>query len=77
MDSDIEILSKIIKKGFRMLTVLTKSDKLRNSELVIQKKNLQNKYGLKVITFSIKSDNKRKEILKYINKALMEQTCIC
>jgi len=74
MDSDIEILSKIINKGFQMLTVLTKSDKLRNSELVIQKKNLQNKYGLKVVTFSIKSADKKKreEILKYINKALME-----
>jgi GTP-binding protein len=74
MDSDIEILSKIINKGLRMLTVLTKSDKLRNSELVIQKKNLQNKYGLKVIAFSTKSaDNeKREEVLKYINKALME-----
>ena len=74
MDSDIEILSKIINKGFRMLTVLTKSDKLRNSELVIQKKNLQNQYGLNVIAFSIKSadDEKREKILKYINKALME-----
>ena len=74
MDSDIEILSKIINKGFRMLTVLTKSDKLRNSELVIQKKNLQNKYGLNVIAFSTKSaDNeKREDVLKYINKALME-----
>ena len=74
MDSDIEILSKIINKGFRMLTILTKSDKLRNSELVIQKNNLQNQYGLNVIAFSIKSaDNeKREKILKYINKALME-----
>jgi len=74
MDSDKEILSKIINKGFRMLTVLTKSDKLRNSELVIQKKNLQNQYGLNVIAFSIKStdDEKREKILKYINKALME-----
>lgn len=74
MDPDIEILSKIINKGFRMLTVLTKSDKLRNSELVIQKKNLQKQYGLKVIAFSTKSaDNeKREKVLKYINKALME-----
>ena len=74
MDSDIEILLKIINKGFRMLTILTKSDKLRNSELVSQKNNLQNQYGLNVIAFSIKSaDNeKREKILRYINKALME-----
>ncbi len=57
-----------------MLTVLTKSDKLRNSELVSQTNNLQNQYGLNVIAFSIKSadDEKREKILKYINKALME-----
>lgn len=75
MDSDIEILSRILNKEFRMLTVLTKSDKLRNSELVIQKNNLQKEYGLKVITFSIKSkdnDEKREEILKQINQAIME-----
>ncbi len=75
MDSDIEILSRILNKEFRMLTVLTKSDKLRNSELVTQKNNLQKKYGLKVITFSIKSkdnDEKREEILKQINQAIME-----
>ena len=74
MSSDLEILSKIINKGLKMLTVLTKSDKLRNSELVIQKENLQNKFGLKVITFSIKSaeNDKREEILKFLNKAIME-----
>lgn len=75
MDSDIEILSRILNKEFRMLTVLTKSDKLRNSELVIQKNNLQKEYGLKVITFSIKSkdnDEKREEVLKQINQAIME-----
>lgn len=74
LSSDLEILSKIINKGLKMLTVLTKSDKLRNSELVIQKENLQNKFGLKVITFSIKSaeNDKREEILKFLNKAIME-----
>jgi len=74
LESDLEILSKIINKGLKMLTVLTKSDKLRNSELVIQKENLQKKFGLKVITFSIKSadNDKREEILKFLNKAIME-----
>lgn len=75
MNSDIEILAKILNKEFRMLTVLTKSDKIKNSELAIQKNNLQKEYGLRVITFSIKSkDNyeKREEILKKINEAIME-----
>lgn len=75
MHPDIEILAKILNKEFRMLTVLTKSDKIKNSELIIQKDNLQKEYGLRVITFSIKSkDNneKREEILKKINEAIME-----
>lgn len=75
MDSDIEILAKILNKEFRMLTVLTKSDKLKSSKLVIQKNNLQKEYGLRVMTFSIKSkdnDEKREEILKKINQAIME-----
>lgn len=74
LPSDLEILSKIINKGLKMLTVLTKSDKLRNSELVIQKEKLQNQFGLKVITFSIKSadNDQREEIMKFLNKAIME-----
>ncbi|MCU0287700.1 MAG: ribosome biogenesis GTP-binding protein YihA/YsxC [Acidobacteria bacterium] len=75
MNPDIEILAKILNKEFRMLTVLTKSDKLRSSELVTQKNNLQKEYGLRVMTFSIKSkdnDEKREEILKKINQAIME-----
>jgi GTP-binding protein len=72
MDPDIKILTKILNKGFRMLTVLTKSDKLRNSELLIQKNNLQNTFGLKVVTFSIKANEKREDILKHINQAIME-----
>ncbi|HLP44326.1 MAG TPA: ribosome biogenesis GTP-binding protein YihA/YsxC [Candidatus Deferrimicrobium sp.] len=75
MKPDIEILAKILNKEFRMLTVLTKSDKLKSSELVIQKNNLQKEYGLRVMTFSIKSkdnDEKREEILKKINQAIME-----
>ncbi len=72
MDSDLQILGEILNKGFKMLTVLTKSDKLRNSELSVQKKTLQTEFGLKVATFSVKSEAKKLEILKYINLALME-----
>jgi GTP-binding protein len=38
MDSDLEILSQILDKKIKLLTVLTKSDKLRHSELNSQKK---------------------------------------
>lgn len=69
---DIEILSQLLEKNFRILTVLTKSDKIGSSNLVNQKNDLQNKFGLKAISFSIKSNNNREEILTNINKALME-----
>jgi GTP-binding protein len=72
LSPDIENLARIINKGFKMLTVLTKGDKIKNSELISHKKNLQKKYGLGVIAFSIKSEDYKKEILEIINKALTE-----
>lgn len=72
MKPDIENLEQFINKGYKLLTVLTKSDKIKNSELISQKKNLQNQYGLRVITFSIKSEDYKNELLEIINKAIME-----
>lgn len=72
MDSDLEILPQIINKNFKLLTVLTKSDKLRNSELFNQKKNLQQQYGLNAVTFSTKSEEQRIALLRFLNQALME-----
>lgn len=72
MDSDLEVLQQIVDKKIKLLTVLTKSDKLRHSALVDQKKNLQNQFGLKVISFTVKSDANREEMLTYINQALTE-----
>jgi len=72
MDSDIEFISQIQDKNFKLLTVLTKSDKLRHSELLCQKKDLQHKFGLTVISFTIKSNDKKEEMLKLLNNALME-----
>ncbi len=72
MDPDREILSEILDKKINILTVLTKSDKLPYSGLIDRKKALQNEFGLKVITFSIKSNESREELIKHINRALME-----
>lgn len=72
MDADLEVLSKIIDKNFKLLTVLTKSDKLKISVLQNQLSNLQQRFGLKVIPFSIKSNDDRLEILKYIKQSIKE-----
>ena len=72
MDSDLEILSQILDKKIKLLTVLTKSDKLRHSELNSQKKILQDKFDLKVMSFTVKSRMNREDMLEHIRRALME-----
>lgn len=72
MDSDMEVLPEILDKKFKLLTVLTKSDKLRNSEIKHQKNDLQKKFDLNVISFTIKSDENKEEMINIINNALME-----
>jgi len=72
MDADREILAEILDKNFKILTVLTKSDKIAPSKLIDLKKDFEGKLSLKAFSFSIKSDNNREEILNIIDKALME-----
>jgi GTP-binding protein len=72
MDADVDVLSKIVDKNFKLLTVLTKSDKLKPSILQNQISSLQQRFDLKVIPFSIKSNDDRLEILKFINQSLKE-----
>ena len=72
MDSDMEILKQILQKNYKILTILTKSDKISYSELNSQKSNLQKTFGLKTISFSTKSNNKREEILGLIKNTIAE-----
>ncbi len=71
MDQDLDVLSKIVENNdIKLLTVLTKSDKLNTSQLKSQIEKLHSEFDLNVIPFSIKSNDGKLEILKYINKAL-------
>ena len=72
MEADLEILSQILDKKINILTVLTKSDKLPFLKLADRVKALQNEFGLKVVSFTIKSDESKEELLNLIKKALME-----
>jgi GTP-binding protein len=72
MDADLDVLSKIVNKNFKLLTVLTKSDKLKTSILQNQISTLQQRFGLKAIPFSTKSNDDRLEILDFINQSLKE-----
>ncbi len=72
LNSDLQILEKIIIRKIRLLTVLTKSDKIGLSALNHRKKELQNQFGLEVLSFSIKSNGNRLVLQKYISKALKE-----
>ncbi|MCK4835859.1 MAG: YihA family ribosome biogenesis GTP-binding protein [Candidatus Aminicenantes bacterium] len=71
MNSDIELLSKIINKNYNILTVLTKSDKISYSHLLNQTTKLQEEFDLYAIPFSIKSAQNKYIILDYIEKALL------
>ncbi len=72
LKSDMEALSVILDKGYRILTIFTKSDKLSNSVLKNQLKNHQTRYGLNVIPFSVKNENSELAILESIENALKE-----
>jgi GTP-binding protein len=72
MESDLEIVSQILDKKINILTVLTKSDKLPFLKLTDRVKALQNEFGLKVVAFTIKSNESKEELLNLIKKALME-----
>ena len=72
MEADLKIVSQILDKKINILTVLTKSDKLPSLKLTDRKKALQNEFGLKVVAFTIKSNESKEELLNLIKKALME-----
>jgi GTP-binding protein len=71
MESDIDLLSKIVEKNFNILTILTKSDKISSSQLKSQIKQFQDQFDLLVIPFSIKASHDKEKILKYIEEAII------
>jgi GTP-binding protein len=72
MEVDKKTIAQILDKKINILTVLTKSDKLPFLKLTDRKKAIQDEFGLKVISFTIKSNEDREELLNLIKKALME-----
>jgi len=69
---DLDTLAQIMGKKFPILTILTKSDKLSFSEQKNLCTQLKTKFGLQVISFSIKSQAGKNEVWKYINEAIKE-----
>ncbi len=67
---DLEVMEELVDKGFPILTVLTKSDKLKNTALKNQVNKLYEEYGLVSLPFTIRSETNRDELLNYIKKAL-------
>ena len=72
LDNDIEALSKVLDKNFKILTILTKSDKLKKSELQKQLNELKNKYDLVAVPFTIKNDSGMAKILTMLEQSLKE-----
>ncbi len=71
-DSDIDMLSQFIDFDFKILTILTKNDKISHSLLQKTINSLKKDYGLGVLPFSIRSNRYREELLKYIEKTIKE-----
>jgi GTP-binding protein len=72
LDSDIENLTKILEKEYKILTILTKSDKIRKSDLQKQLDSLKKDFGLVAVPFSIKNDSGMEKILTILEEALKE-----
>ena len=71
MNSDIELLDKITQKNYKILTILTKSDKISSSQIKNQTLKYEKEFDLVAIPFSIKSTHYKENILKYIEEALI------
>jgi GTP-binding protein len=72
LPADLETLGQIVEKKFPILTILTKSDKLSFSGQKNLATQLQKKFGLRAISFSIKSQTGKNEIWKHIKEAIKE-----
>jgi len=73
MESDLEVLQKIIHEEFPILTVLTKSDKVKSSALKRQIQSLRDRFGVRAIPFSIKSETYRMELESIVETSLKER----
>ena len=72
LDNDVEILEKILEGDYHLLTVLTKSDKLNSSALKRQIQSLIDRFGVRALPFSIKSESCRIDLANIIKAALKE-----
>jgi GTP-binding protein len=70
MESDLRLLAKIVEKNYKILTILTKSDKISSSQLKSRLKQFQEQFDLLAIPFSTKASDDREKILKYIEEAI-------
>jgi GTP-binding protein len=72
LPSDLETLAQIVEKNLPILTILTKSDKISFSQQRNLIAQLNNKFGLLAISFSIKSPAAKNEIWRRIHEAMKE-----
>lgn len=73
MQSDLEFMQKIVHLDFPILTVMTKSDKVNASALKRQIQTLNDRFGVRSIPFSVKSDACRMQLETIIEESLKER----
>ncbi|HDP94268.1 MAG TPA: YihA family ribosome biogenesis GTP-binding protein [Candidatus Aminicenantes bacterium] len=73
MQGDLEFMQKIVHLDFPILTVMTKSDKVKSSALKRQIQILNDRFGVRSIPFSVKSDACRMQLETIIEESLKER----
>jgi len=71
--AEAELLPLILEKNIKILTVLTKSDKLSRLKLTNKLAQTEAQYKLKAIPYSTQSTQNKKEILRLIGEGLKEK----
>lgn len=73
LPADLETLGQIVGRGFPILTILTKSDKISLSQQRHLIAQLKNNFGLLAISFSIRSPQARDEVWRRIQEAIHKE----
>jgi GTP-binding protein len=69
---EIEFIQMLVEKDIKILTVITKSDKLNKSSLRKKIELINKQHGIRVIPFTVRSQKNKEALLKLIGEGLKE-----
>ena len=69
---EIEFIKMLVEKDIKILTVITKSDKLTKSTLKKKIELIKKQHGIRVIPFTVRSQQNKEALLNLIGEGLKE-----